>query len=469
MDKNEFLDDEKVQKVKEDVSAKIADAASEIKEEIDEAAKKAADKVKDAAETTADAAEESVEATAEASEESVEATAEASEESGAETAVQTAADAVAEQIFEKKPSKSVSLPIGALIGIIVGCVVVAALVVVLIMNYVSNQPKYGKAEGKTIATVNGEKITDEDLGYYIYAEAFEQYYNIEGEDADGDLTDFDWEQDVDGTPLSEIIKENAYNTAIDELIAAQKATELLNDPWTDDEDAQVESTVDGYVEQFGEDGFNLRAKSMGISSVNEYARMYKRVLQAQTTMYEVEENLDSYIPEGVDLSDYIQEDKATVKHVLIMVTDEADAASAAEEGEEVTVVDDATALATAQTVADLAKSGTDFDELMEQYNEDTGETTAGYTFTAGEMVEEFEDAAFALGIGEISEPVKSDYGYHVIMRLAGYYELQGYWESQATIKENKSNLDNISVKGIMDGVQQSGEELSAQQESAAAE
>lgn len=440
MDKNEFLDDEKVQKVKEDVSAKIADAASEIKEEIDEAAKSAAETAEDAVEA-----------------------------SEAEAVAEPVTDAVAEQVSEKKPSKGINLSVGALIGIIVGCVVVAALVVVLIMNYVSNQPKYGKAEGKTIATVNGEKITDEDLGYYIYAEAFEQYYNIEGDDADGDLTDFDWDQDVDGTPLSEIIKENAYNTAIDELVAAQKATELLNDPWTEDDDAQIESTVDGYVEQFGEDGFNLRAKSMGISSVNEYARMYLRVLKAQTTMYEVEENLDSYIPEGVDLSDYAQDDKATVKHVLIMVTDEADAEAAAEDGEEVAVVDEATALATAQTVADMAKSGTDFDELMEQYNEDTGETTAGYTFTAGEMVAEFEEAAFALGIGEISEPVKSDYGYHVIMRLAGFYELQGYWKSQATIKENKSNLDNISVKGIMDGVQQSGEELMAQQESEAAE
>lgn len=72
-----------------------------------------------------------------------------------------------------------------------------------------------------------------------------------------------------------------------------------------------------------------------------------------------------------------------------------------------TAVDDATGLATAQNVAQQAKSGGDFDQLMTQYNTDTSETSAGYTFKKGEMVEEFETAAFALKLNEISEPVKT--------------------------------------------------------------
>ncbi|MBQ3111194.1 MAG: peptidylprolyl isomerase [Clostridia bacterium] len=70
-------------------------------------------------------------------------------------------------------------------------------------------------------------------------------------------------------------------------------------------------------------------------------------------------------------------------------------------------------------VIDALNDGVDFNLLIEEYNTDPGQMKGtSYTFTYGEMVEEFETAAFSLEVEAYTlEPVKSTYGYHVIKRL----------------------------------------------------
>ena len=60
-----------------------------------------------------------------------------------------------------------------------------------------------------------------------------------------------------------------------------------------------------------------------------------------------------------------------------------------------------------------------FAKLADQYSEDPGRLAnpTGYTFTTGEMVEEFDTAARALAEGEMSGIVESAYGYHILYRL----------------------------------------------------
>ena len=79
------------------------------------------------------------------------------------------------------------------------------------------------------------------------------------------------------------------------------------------------------------------------------------------------------------------------------------------------LVDDET---TAEEVLAKIAAGYDFDELVTEYGKDPGmeRNKDGYVFTYGEMVKPFEDAAFALSEGEVSLPVKSDFGYHIIKR-----------------------------------------------------
>jgi peptidyl-prolyl cis-trans isomerase D len=79
--------------------------------------------------------------------------------------------------------------------------------------------------------------------------------------------------------------------------------------------------------------------------------------------------------------------------------------------------DDKQALAIAEEVATKAKAGADFAALAKQYSEDESNKDNGGDldyFGRGRMVAEFEQAAFAMKPGEISGPVKTAFGYHVI-------------------------------------------------------
>lgn len=66
------------------------------------------------------------------------------------------------------------------------------------------------------------------------------------------------------------------------------------------------------------------------------------------------------------------------------------------------------------------QKGEKFGKLAKEFSIDSGSAkrdgSLGY-FGRGKMVKEFEKAAFSLQTGQISEPVKTQYGYHIIKRL----------------------------------------------------
>jgi len=104
-----------------------------------------------------------------------------------------------------------------------------------------------------------------------------------------------------------------------------------------------------------------------------------------------------------ELNELYKEEYTCAKHILISSNE----------------ISDSDAKKTADKIYNLAKNGGNFDILIEQYGEDPGMKTSpdGYVFTTGEMVEEFEKTAFNLNEGEISKPVKTQFGYHIIMRM----------------------------------------------------
>ncbi len=78
---------------------------------------------------------------------------------------------------------------------------------------------------------------------------------------------------------------------------------------------------------------------------------------------------------------------------------------------------DAEARALAEEIRQRILAGEDFATLAQEYSSDTASGAAGGDlgwFGRGSMVAPFEEAAFSLEVGEISEPIRSDFGYHII-------------------------------------------------------
>ncbi|MDF9800318.1 parvulin-like peptidyl-prolyl isomerase [Catalinimonas alkaloidigena] len=78
------------------------------------------------------------------------------------------------------------------------------------------------------------------------------------------------------------------------------------------------------------------------------------------------------------------------------------------------------ALEKAEHVQKKLLEGADFAELAKQYSDDPGSAVQGGELGfmgRGQLVPQYEKAALALAKGEISKPVKTEFGYHIIQLL----------------------------------------------------
>lgn len=97
----------------------------------------------------------------------------------------------------------------------------------------------------------------------------------------------------------------------------------------------------------------------------------------------------------------------------------------------------------AKEVKNKLADGEDFSKLAKQYSIDDSNKEQGGdlgTFGRGKMVDEFEEAAFNLEIGEISEPVKTEFGFHII-KLEDKIEAK-----EANLEDSQEDIKQILIE-----------------------
>ncbi|MDA2309635.1 peptidylprolyl isomerase PrsA [Bacillus cereus group sp. MYBK35-2] len=186
------------------------------------------------------------------------------------------------------------------------------------------------------------------------------------------------------------------------------------------EDKEVDKKYDEMKKQYG-DQFDTLLKQQGIKEETLKTGVRAQLAQEKAIEKTItdKELKDNYKPE--------------IKASHILVKDEA----------------------TAKKVKEELGQGKSFEELAKQYSEDTGSKEKGGDlgfFGAGKMVKEFEDAAYKLKKDEVSEPVKSQFGYHIIKVTDIKEPEKSFEQSKADIKKElvaKKSQDGEFMNDLM--------------------
>ena len=273
----------------------------------------------------------------------------------------------------------------------------------------------GLAGDETLARLGETAITAADYLYWLDW-VIENYLDQFG----GQMTTLPWDVQMtdDGLTFGQYMLDQATEIAVFHAMLRELARQegLTPDPSVA---ADMDMQYADMVVQAGSDESqviytfwgNMLTKDLLIK-LNENNDLYDQLQE----LYFGEDS-GSY-PTDAEVNAYLDENGYFhVKHILLMTIDQDTSEPLEEEAiaQKKATADDL--LAQLQASEDPI---TLFDQLMNQHSEDSGLllNPEGYIFSASDsLVGGFREAALELSVGEISDVVETDYGYHIMLRL----------------------------------------------------
>lgn len=228
----------------------------------------------------------------------------------------------------------------------------------------------------------------------------------------------------DGSEL--IIEMDGLNMTVDEFYQDLKDTYgtyalinsidnlLLNKVYETDTDmkTKIESQITALKDQFGSDFEDAISYYYGVSTEKQ---LYNYIETAYKRELATKDYAETQIDEE-DIEKYYEEKAiGDIKASHILIKSDATDDMTDEEKEEA----EEKALETAKEIIKKLDKGEKFEDLAEEYSDDSSASDGGNVgyFNRGDMVSEFEEAAIKLKVNEYTkEPVKSQYGYHIILK-----------------------------------------------------
>ncbi|WP_066174245.1 peptidylprolyl isomerase [Bacillus marinisedimentorum] len=223
--------------------------------------------------------------------------------------------------------------------------------------------------------------------------------------------------------LYEQMKERVGDRVLREMVE----NKILEEKF-DVKEEEVQQRLDELKNQYGEQ-FDMVLQQYGYPDEEAFKKDIRSGILREKAM---EASVD--ISEE-EMKDYYEKMKTQVKASHILVEDEN----------------------TANEVYEKIQGGAKFEELAKEYSQDPSAQNGGDLgyFGPGDMVPEFESKAYSLEVGEVSEPVKSQFGYHVIKvtdKKPAEEEVKPYEEMKDEIKATlaQQKADPNAVQKIID-------------------
>lgn len=271
------------------------------------------------------------------------------------------------------------------------CALAGAAIVLSAVGAAAESPK------DVVATINGEAVTKEALSANLY-----DWYAPMG---------------AEELVLTKIVAQEAKKAGV--VIAP----------------AQIKAKIEEFKKARVPQGQTFAEFMAASGRTPAYAEaMLKMTMQAEAILRKQVKVSDA------DLATYIK-----AKHILVRTTPAYRSTNPATptDPKEMEALDTA-GKAKIEEVAKELKNGMSFEDAVAKYSDDPGsKANAGDLgwFTRGQMVPEFEKAAFALKPGQMSEPIKTNYGYHIIKVIQVGSSLTGKEKKELTDEIIQSRLD----------------------------
>lgn len=163
-------------------------------------------------------------------------------------------------------------------------------------------------------------------------------------------------------------------------------------------DQEIQQELDNFKKEFpSEDAFNQALANEGLTLDEFKIQVKDRMLLNKLATKDVQvsqEDIKKYYEEHG--KEFVEPEQVHARHILVDTEDEAKA------------------------ILDRLKKGEDFAKVAQEKSKDTSSAIKGGDlgfFERGTMVAEFDKTVFSMKVNDLSEPVKTQFGYHIIQLL----------------------------------------------------